>query len=158
MNDISLAPQFLNRHKIGVFSTVAFPVAMCGCDSWTIKKAEHWRIDAFKLWGWRRLLRVPWTARRSNQLLLKINWIFIGRTEAEVPQLWPPDAKSRIIDAGKDWGQEGKGSTVDEMIGWHHGLNGHEFEQTPGDSEGQGSLVCCSPWGCRVKHDLATEQ
>ena len=154
VNDISLTPQFLNHHKIGVFSTVAFPIAMYGCDSWTIKKAEHWRTDAFKLWCWRRFC-----ARRSNQSVLKeINWIFIGRTDAEVPRLWPPDAKSWIIDAGKDWGQEEKGSTVDEMIGWHHWLNGHEFEQTPGDSEGQGSLMCCSPWGCRVRHDLATEQ
>ena len=83
--------------------------------------------------------------------------IFIGRTDAEaepeVPILWPPDAKSRLIgkdpDAGKDWGQEGKGMTEDEMVGWHHWLDEHEFEQTLGDSEGQGSLVCCSPWGCK---------
>ena len=152
VNDISLAPQFLNHHKIGVFSKVAFPVAMYGCDSWTIKKAEHWRIDAFKLWCWRRLLRVPWTARRSNQSITKeINWIFIGRTVAEVPRLWPPDAKSWIIEAGKDWGQEEQGSTVDEMIGWHHWLNGHVFEQIPGDSEGQGS------W-CAAVHEGAKNQ
>ena len=80
-------------------------------------------------------------------------WIFIGRTdvEAETPILWPPDAKSRIIgkdsDAGKDWGQEQKGMIEDEMVGWRHRLNGYEFEQTLGDGEGQGSLVCCSPWG-----------
>ena len=79
-------------------------------------------------------------------------WIFIGRTdaEAEAPVRWPLDVKSRLIgkdpDAGKDWGQE-KGVTEDEIIGWHHWLNGHEFEQVPGDGEGQGSLVCCSPWG-----------
>ena len=82
-------------------------------------------------------------------------WIFIGRTdaEAEAPILWPPDVKSRLIrkdpDAGKDRRQEEKGMTVDEMVGWHHWLNGHEFEQTPGNSEGQGRLVCCSPWGCK---------
>ena len=82
-------------------------------------------------------------------------WIFIGRTdaEAEAPVLWPPVVKNWLTgkdpDAGKDWGQEEKGMTEDEMIGWHHWLNGHEFEQTPGDSEGQGSLVCCSPWGCK---------
>ena len=83
------------------------------------------------------------------------SWIFIGRTaaeaEAEAPVLWPPDVKSQLIgkdpDPGKDWGQEEKGATEDEMVGWHHRRNGHEFEQTPGDSEGQGSLVCCSPWG-----------
>ena len=80
-------------------------------------------------------------------------WIFIGRTDAkaEAPILWPPDAKSRLIeegpDAGKDWRQEEKGKTEDEMIGWHHRLNGHEFEQAPGDGEGQESLACCSPWG-----------
>ena len=79
-------------------------------------------------------------------------WILIGRTdaEAEAPILWPPDAKSHLIakdtDAGKDWGQEQR-VKKDEMIGWHHWLNGHEFEQTPGDSKGQGSLACWSPWG-----------
>ena len=79
-------------------------------------------------------------------------WIFIGRTDAETQALilWPPDVKSWLTgkdpDAGKDWRQE-KGMTEDEMVGWHHWLNGHEFEQTPGDSEGQGSLACCSPWG-----------
>ena len=71
--------------------------------------------------------------------------------EAEAPILWPPDVKSRLTgkdpDAGKDWGQEEKGTTVDEMVEWHHWLNGHEFEQTQGDSEGQGSRACCSPWG-----------
>ena len=79
------------------------------------------------------------------------SWIFIGLTdaEAEAPILWPPDAKSWFIlkdpDAGKDWKWKEKGTTEDEMVGWHHWLNGHEFEQTPGDGEGQGSLVCCSP-------------
>ena len=80
-------------------------------------------------------------------------WIFIGRTdaEAEAPVLWPPDAKSWLIGknpvAGQDWRQEKKGTTEDEMVGRHHHLNGHEFEQILGDSEGQGSLTCCSPWG-----------
>ena len=82
-------------------------------------------------------------------------WIFIGRTstEAEDPILWPPDVKSQLIgkdpDAGKDWGQEEKGMTEDEMVEWHHWLSGHEFEQALEDSEGQGSLECCSPWGCK---------
>ena len=81
------------------------------------------------------------------------SWIFIERTdaEAETPILWPPDTKSHLIrkdsDAGKDWSQEEKGMTEDEMVGWHHRLDGHDLEQTPGDSEGQGSLACCSPWG-----------
>ena len=80
-------------------------------------------------------------------------WIFIGRTDAEAPILWLPDAKNWLIrkdpDAGKDWGQEEKGATEDEMVGWHHWLNGHAFEQTLVDGEGWGSLACCSPWGCK---------
>ena len=88
-------------------------------------------------------------------------WIFIGRTdaEAEVPILWPPDAKRQLIgkdpDAGKDWRQEEKGTTEDKMVGWHHWFKGHEFEQTPGDGEGQGRLVRCSIWGHRIGLDLA---
>ena len=90
-------------------------------------------------------------------------WIFIGRTdaEAEAPVLWPPDVNLFIgkdPGAGKDWRQEEKGMTEDEMVGWHHQFNGHEFEQTLGDGEGQGSLVCCSPWGCGVRHDWATTE
>ena len=87
-------------------------------------------------------------------------WIFIGRTGAEAPKLWPPDVKRWLTgkdpDAGKDWGQEEKGATQDEMVGWYHGLNGCESGQTPGDSEGQGSLACCSSWGHK-KLDM-TEQ
>ena len=91
------------------------------------------------------------------------SWIFIGRTdaEAETPLLWPLDVKSWIIgkdpDAGKDWRWEEKG-TEDEMVGWHHLLNRHEFGQALGDGQGQGSLACCSPWGYRVRHDWVTEQ
>ena len=83
------------------------------------------------------------------------SWIFIGGTdaEAEAPMLWPPDAKSWLVgkdpDAGKDWRQEEKGMPEDEMVGWHHRLNGYEFEQTPWDSGGQGRLECCSPWSCK---------
>ena len=81
------------------------------------------------------------------------SWVFIGRSdvEAETPILWPPDAKSWLTgkdpEAGKDWGQEEKGMTEDEKVGWHHQLNGHEFEQAPGGGEGQGSVACYSPWG-----------
>ena len=141
-----------------------FPVVKKGCESWTIKKTERWRIDAFELWCWRRLLRVPWTARRSNPVHPRGNqsWIVIGRTDAqaEAPILWPPDVKSWLIwkdpDAGKHWGQEEKGATEDEMVGWHHGLNGHEFKQTLGDSDWQGSLA--SMRSQRVRHNWATEQ
>ena len=85
--------------KVRLVKAMVFPVVMCGCESWTVKKAEHRRIDASKLWFWRKLLRIPWTARRSNQSILKEidqSWVFIGRTdaEAETPVLWPPHAKS----------------------------------------------------------------
>ena len=126
------------------------------CESWTTKKAEPWRTDAFKLWCWKRLLRVSWTARRSNQSILReINWIFIGRTDAdaETPVFWSSDMNSWLItkvpDAGKDWGQKEKRASEDEMTGWHHHSNGHEFGQTLGDGEGQRGLVCCGPGGCK---------
>ena len=86
--------------KVRLVKAMVFPVVIYGCESWTVKKAEHRRIDAFELWCWRRLLRVPWTARRSNQSILREilreSWVFIGRTdvEAETPILWPPDTKS----------------------------------------------------------------
>ena len=107
------------------------------CESWTVKKAEHQRIDAaFKLWCWRKLLRVPWTARRSNQPILKeISPVYSLEglmLKAEIPILWPPDAKTWLIgkdpDAGKDWKWEDKGTTEDEMLGWHHRLDGHDFD------------------------------
>ena len=91
------------------------------------------------------------------------SWIFTGRTdaEAETPVLWPPDVKGWLIgkdpDAGKDWRWEEKGTIEDEMVGWHHQLNGHEFESTPGVGDGQGGLACCSPWVCRVGHDWVTK-
>ena len=117
--------------KVRLVKVMVFPVVMYGCESWTIKKAEHWRIDVFELWCWES----PWTARRSNQSILKeiSHLIFIGRTdvEAETPILWPPDAKSWLIwkdpDAGKDWEQEEKGTTENELARWHHRLDGREF-------------------------------
>ena len=106
----------------------------------------------------------PWDSKEIQPVNPKGNqsWIFIGRTdpEAEAPVVWPPDAKSRLIgkdpSAGKDC-DRGTGVAEDEMVGWHHRLNGQEFEQTLGDSEGQGSLACCSPWGCKEPLDM-TEQ
>ena len=151
--------------KIHMVKAMFFPVVMYGCESWTIKKGESLTIDALELWCRRRPLRVPWTARRSNQSILKeINpSIFIGKTDAEAgaPILWPPDGNSRLIgkdsNAGKDWGQEEKGTTEEKMAG-------HEFEQTPGDNEGQGSLACCNSWGCKeldttewLKNNLQSE-
>ena len=143
--------------KVRLVKAMVFPVVMYGCESWMVKKAEGRRIDAFELWCWRRLLRVPWTARRSNQSILKeigLLWrVFIGETdaEAESPILWPPDGKSWLIgkdpDAGRDWRQEEKGTTEDEMAGWHHWLDGREFEWTPEVGDGQGGLACCDSWG-----------
>ena len=137
------------------------PVVVYGCESWTIKKAERRRIDAFELWCWRRLLRAPWTAKRSNQSILKeISPEYsLEGAEIEAPILWSPDAKDRLIwkdpDAGKDQ-RQGKGTTEDKMVGWHHWLDGHELERAPGVSDGQGGLVCCSSWG--LKESDTTEQ
>ena len=134
---------------------------MYGCESWTIKKAEHQRTDAFELWCWRRPLRVPWTARRSNQSILKeispgcsLKTQQLTDVEAATPILWPPDAKSWLIgkdlEAGKDWRQEEKRTTGDEMIGSDHQLNGHGFGWTPGFGDRQGGLACCSSWGHKM--------
>ena len=137
----------------GLVKAMVIPVVMYGCDSWIIKKAEDWRIDDFEVWCWRKFLRVLWTARRSNQSINprgNQSWIFTGKTDPEAPILWPLVAKSQLIgkdpDARKDWRQEAKGTTEDEMVGWYHRLSGHEFEQTLGDGKGQESL-CFSPWG-----------
>ena len=134
---------------------MVFPVVMYRCENWTIKKTEQRRIDTFELWCWRR----SWESlgRQGDPTNRKANqpWIFIGRIDAEAEALilWPPDAKSQLIrkdpDAVKDWGQEEKGVTEDEMVRWHHQMNGHEFEQALRDGEGQGSLVCCSPYGTK---------
>ena len=117
--------------KVCLVKAMVFPVVMYGCERWTIKNAECRTIDAFKLWCWRRLLRVL-DCKEIQPVHLKGNqsWIFIGRTdvEAETPILWPPDWKNWLIgkdsDAGKDWGQEEKGMAEDEMVRWHHRLNG----------------------------------
>ena len=112
--------------KVYLVKAMVFSVVMYGCESWTVKKAECRRIDAFELWCWRRLLRVPWTARRCNQSILKEtsqSWIFIGRfdADAETPILWPSHVKSWLIgkdpDVGRDWGQEQKEMKEDEMAG-----------------------------------------
>ena len=137
--------------KFHLVKAMVFPVVMYGCESWTIKKAECQRIDAFELWCWRRLLRVPWTARRSNQSILKDispEYSLEGlMLKLKPPIFWPPDAKNWLIwkdpDAGKDWRREEKGMTEDEMVG----LDGHEFEQAPGVGDRQGGLVCCSSQG-----------
>ena len=134
--------------KVHVVKATFFPVITYGCENWSIKSAECWKIDAFELWCWRRLLRVPWTARRSNHSILKE---ISPEYSLEGVMHWPPDMRNWLIgkdpDAGKDWRQEEKGITEDEMVGWHHWLNWHEFEQAPGVGDEHGSLVCYSPLG-----------
>ena len=135
---------------------------------WELDYKENWAPKNWCFWTvvLEKSLESPLDCREFQPVHPKGNqsWIFIGRTdaEAEAPILWPPDVKNWFTgkdpDTGKDWRQEEMGMTEDEMVGWHDWLNGHEFEQAPGDGEGQGSLVCCSPWGCRVGHDWATEE
>ena len=139
---------------------------MCGCESWTTKKAERQRIDASELWCWRRLKR-PFDCKEMKSVNPKGNqsWILTGRTdaEAEAPLFWLPDVKSWLTgkdpDAGEDWRQEEKGTTEEEMVSWHHQLKGHEFVQALGDGKGQGSLVCCVHGVTKSKNpDWVTEQ
>ena len=131
---------------------------------WTIKKAELQKFDAFELWCWRRLLRVPSTTKRSNQsvlkeinpeytlerLLLKLKLQYFGDL------MWRADSLEKTLMLLKGWWQEEKGMTENEMVGWHHCLSGHEFEQAPRNGDRQGRLVCCSPWG--HKETDTTEQ
>ena len=136
--------------KVCLVKALVFPVVMYGCESWTIKKAERRRIDASELWCWRRLLESPWDCKDIQPVHPKGNqsWVFIGRTDVEAVTLvlWPPDVKGWLIwkdpHAGKDWGWEEKGTTQDEMVGWHHRLDGHEFGWTPGVGDGQKGLAC----------------
>ena len=149
--------------KVCLVKAMVFPVVTYGCESWTIKKAERWRIYAFELWFWRRLLRVPWTARRSNQsilkeisprcslkgLMLKKKLQYFGHLMQRANSL-----EKTLLLGG--WGQEEKGMAEDEMVGWHHWLNGHGFGLTPGVGDGPRGLACCGSW-CRKELDM-TEQ
>ena len=121
--------------KVHLVKAVVFPVVMYGCENWTIKKAKHWTIDAFELWCWRRLLWVLWTARRSNQSILKEispeYWLegLMLKLKLHTLATWCEELTHlKYPDAGKDWRWEEKGLTEDEMVGWHHRLNGHELE------------------------------
>ena len=135
------------------------------CECWTIKKAELKNWWSFELWCWRRVLRIPWTARRSSQSTLKEishEYSLQGLMLKLTPILWPPDAKNWLIekdpDARKYWRHKEKGMTEDEMVGWHHWLEELEFEQAPGVGDVQGSLACCSSWGSKEsRHNWATE-
>ena len=133
---------------------MVFLVVMYGCENWTIKKTECWRTDAFELWYWKRL-ESAFDYKAIKPVNSKGNqpWIFIGRTDAETEAaiVRPLDAKRWLAgkdpDAGKDWRWEEKGTTEDEMVGWHHQLNGREFEWTAGVCDGQRGLACCNSWG-----------
>ena len=122
--------------KVHIIKAMVFPVVMYGCESWIKKKAERWRIDAFELWCWRKTLESSLDCKEIKPVNPKGNqsWIIIGRTDAkaETPLLWLPDAKNWLTgkdpDAGEDWRQEEKGMREDEIVGWHHWLDGHEFE------------------------------
>ena len=132
--------------KVRLVKAMVFPVFMYGCESWTIKKAEHWRIAAFELWCWRRLLKAPWAARRSSQsnlkeispeyslkgLMLKLKLQYFGHL------MWRADSLEKTLMLRKIEGRRRRG-WQDEMVGCHHGLDGHEFEQVLGVDDGQGS-------------------
>ena len=142
--------------KICLVKAMVFPVVMHGCESWT---KESWVLKNWCFWNvvLEKTLENPLDCKEIQPVHPKgdQSWVFIGRTEdeAETPVLWPPDAKNWLIwrdpDAGKDWRQEEKGTTEDEMVGWHHRLNGHEFGWTLGVGDGQGGLACCDSWGCK---------
>ena len=139
--------------KVRLVKAMVFPVIMYGCESWTIKKAEHQRIDAFELWCWKRLLRDPWSARRSDQsilkeispeysleeLMLKLKLQSFGHLMRRA------DSLEKTLMQGKTEGKRRRGKTENEMGRWHHQLNGHDCEQTPGDSGERGSPACCNP-------------
>ena len=149
--------------KVHLVKAMVFPVVIYGCESWTVKKVESWTIDALELWYWRRLLKVPWTARRSNQsilketspgcslegLMLRLKLQYFGHLMQRIDSL----EKTRMLGG---IGGRRRGTTEDEMAGWHHQLDTHEFGWTPGVGDGQGGLACCDLWG--HKESDTTEQ
>ena len=143
--------------KVHIVKSMTFPVLMYGRECWTIKKAECWRTDVFELWYGRRLLRVPWTVRRSNQSILKetnpeytLEGLML-KLKLQYLAIWCEELTHwKDPDAGKDWEQVEKGMTEDQMVGWHHRLNGYGFEQALGVGDGQARLACCSPWSPKI--------
>ena len=138
--------------KVRLVKAMVFPVVMYACEDWTVKKAWcFWTV----VWG--KTLESPLAWKEIQPVHSKgdQSWVFIGRTDAkaETPILWPPHAKSWLIgkdsDAGREWGKEEKGTIEDEMAVWHHQLDGHEFEWTPGVGAGQRGLACCNSWGLK---------
>ena len=143
--------------KVHLVKAMVFHVVMYGCEGWTIKKAEHQRIDAFELWCWRRLLRVPWTARRSNEsilkeispeyslegLMLKLKLQYFGHLMRRT------DSLEKTLMLGKIEGRRIRSCQRMRYLDGNHSLDGHEFEQVLGVGDWQGGLVCCSPWSCK---------
>ena len=131
------------------------------CESWTIKKTEHWRIDAFELWCWKRFFSVPWTAMRSNQSILNFlnihwkDWCWIWGSNT-LATWWEELSHLKRSWCWKDWRQAEKWITEDEMVGWHHQLDGHEFEQAPA-VDWQGSLASCGPRGATSRTQLSNQ-
>ena len=133
--------------KVCIVKSMVFLVVTCGCESWTIKKAERQRTDAFDSWCWRRLLRVTWTARRSVNLKGDQPWILIRRTDVYLGHLmWPVTHWKKSMLLVKTEGRRRRGH---QRMRCHHQCNGDELGQALGDGEGQGSLACCSPWGTK---------
>ena len=148
--------------KVHLVKAMVFPVVMFGCESWTIKKAERRKIDAFKLWYWRRLFRVPWTAWRWSQSILKeinLEYSLEGlmlKLQYFGHLMRRGNSLEKTLMLGKTEDRRRRGQQ-DEIVGWYYQPYGHEFAQTLGDGERQGSPTCCSPWGRRVRHDWVTE-
>ena len=150
--------------KVHLVKAMVFPVVMYGCESWTGKKAEHPKNCCFWTVVLEKILESLLDCKEIQPVHSKGDWfwVFFRRNDAkaETPVLWLPHVKSWLIgknsDAGRDWGQEEKETTEDEMAGWHHRLDGCEFEWTPGVGDGQGGLACCSSWG--LKESDMTEQ
>ena len=141
--------------KVHLVKATVFPAVVYGCESWTVTKAECQRIDAFEVWCWRRLLRVPWTARTSNLSILKeispgcsLEGMMLKMKLHYFGHLMWRELIGKHSDAGRDWGRRRRGwQRMRWLDEWHHWLDGHEFEWTPGVGDGQGGLACCDSWG-----------
>ena len=152
--------------QVHIVKAMLFPVVTYNCESWTVKKAEWWRTDAFELWFWRRLLRAPWTANRSNQSILRetnpeysLGGLMLKMKLQYFHHLmWTADSLEKVPGARKDWGQKEKMALEDEMAGQHYWYNGHELGQTSRDAEGQRACKLQSMGSQRVGHEWVTEQ
>ena len=155
LDSVFKSRDFTSLTNVNLVKAMLFPVVMYRCESWTIKKTVHQRIDAFELWCWRRWLRVPWTARRSNQSILKISpecslegLMLKLKLQYFVHLMRRADLFEKTLMLGKIEGRRRRGWQR-MMVGWHHWLNGYGFQWTLGVGDGQGGLACCSSWGLK---------